>query len=179
MKKKFLSFLSILLIAVLGASPVSAGPGIRLSNVQFSIGSLIATGYVGGIGNTDVTVVLDASGNADTICTNPGSNDVPGQSSPKVSAVGKQDVSGARPETKNGRVLFDRVETEDPVTIAWDVAGCPNASWTARILTIYWTDATLTVRDTSTGQLLTDQPYTYTCDPDLQTETTVSCTPVR
>jgi hypothetical protein len=177
MKKKILSFLSILLIAVIGTSPVSAGPGIRLSSVQFSLGSLIATGYVSGIGNTNVTIVLDASGNANTICTNPGSNDVSGQSSPKVSAVGKQDVSGDQDKTKNGKVLFDRVETVDPIIIAWDAAGCPNPSWTAYVVQIYWTDALISVKDTATGQVLTSQKYT--CNPALQTETTVSCAPTR
>jgi hypothetical protein len=177
MKKKILSFLSILLIAVLGTSPVSAGPGIRLSGVQFSLGSLIATGYVSGIGNTNVTIVLDASGNADTICTNPGSNDVRGQSSPKVAAAGKQDVSGNQAKTKNGKVLFDRVETVDPIIVAWDVAGCPNAGWTAYVVQIHWTDALISVQDTATDQVLTSQ--SYTCDPALQTETTVSCVPVR
>ena len=177
MNKKILSFLSILLIAILATSPVSAGPGIRLSSVQFSLGSLIARGYVSGIGNTNVTMVLDASGNADIICTNPGSGDVPGQSSPKVSAIGTQDLSGSQAKTKNGKVLFDRVETVDPTTVAWDVAGCPNAGWTAHILTIYWTDALLSVKETSTGQVLASQQYT--CNPDLQTETTVSCFPTN
>lgn len=174
MKKKILSFLCILLIAVIATSPVSAGPGIRLSSVQFSLGSLIATGYVSGIGNTNVTMVLAASGNAITMCTNPGSNDVPGQSYPKLSAIGQLDLTGDQAKTKNGKVLFDRVETVDPTIIDWNVAGCPSAGWTAHVVQIFWTDALLSVKDTATGLVLTSQ--NYTCNPALQTETSVSCT---
>jgi hypothetical protein len=102
MKKNILSFLSALLIATFLTSPVSAGPGIRLSGVQFSLGSLIASGFASGLGNTDVTVVLDASGIPAITCTNNGGNDVPGQSSPKVSDDSRP-CSGIIPFERMGR----------------------------------------------------------------------------
>jgi len=61
MKKKILSILSVLLVATLLTSPVSAGGAVKLSGVQFKLGSLIANGTLTGLGNTDVSVVLDAS----------------------------------------------------------------------------------------------------------------------
>src|SRR6266508_1279348 len=107
MKKRILALLSVLLVAILITSPVSAGPGIGLSGVQFSLGSLIANGTVKGLGNTDVVMVLDASGIPVITCTNYGGSSVPGQSSPKVSASGNQFLDGDSPVRKNGRSPFD------------------------------------------------------------------------
>jgi hypothetical protein len=175
MKKKFLSLLTVLVVSVLLVSSVSAGGAVKLSGVQFSLGSLIAEGFAAGLGNTDVTVVLDASGIPAITCTNYGGNDVPGQSYPKVSASGQQFLPGSDPRTKNGRSPF-RTETIDPVSLPWDVAGCPNSNWTARIDFIFWTDATISVYDTATGALLASQSYVCTT---TRFPPSVSCAPVK
>ncbi len=172
MKKRILALLSVLLVAILITSPVSAGPGIGLSGVQFSLGSLIANGTVKGLGNTDVVMVLDASGIPVITCTNYGGSSVPGQSSPKVSASGNQFLDGDSPVRKNGRSPFD-VETIDPQSIPWDQAGCPNANWTGHIDFIFWTDATISVLDATMGALQLKQNYNCTT-----TRTSVSCTPL-
>ena len=172
MKNKLLVLLSVFLMVALLSTPVSAGPGIGLKSATFTLGSLITNGTLTGVGTTDVTIVLDASGIPAITCTNNGSNPVPGQSSPKVSASGKQDLSGNDPFRKNGRINFAGVETVDPETLAWDVAGCPSANWTGHIDFIYWTDATISVLDTATQALLLKQNYSCTT-----TLTTVSCTP--
>ena len=171
MKKRILYFLSILLVTALFASPVSAGGGVGLTRVQFSLGSLIATGDVKGIGNTDVTMVLDASGTPAITCINHGGNSVPGQSSPKVAATGKQSLKGDDPVRKNGKSPFG-VETVDPQFIPWDQAGCPNSNWVGHIDFIFWTDATISVLNTSTQGLLLKQNYACTT-----TRTSVTCTP--
>src|SRR4030095_16392594 len=93
-KKRILSLLSVLLVATLLTSPVSAGRGIGFS-ATFSLGSLIAKGFATGVGNTDVTFELKGVGPADITCINNGSNSVPGQSSPRVSATGEQNVLGS------------------------------------------------------------------------------------
>ena len=159
MNKRLFSVLAVLLIATMVISPVSAGAAVKLSGVQFSLGSLIASGYASGLGNTDVTVVLDGSGIPVITCTNYGGNDVPGQSYPKVTATGTQNLDGDDPLRKNGRSPF-LTETDDPETIAWDKAGCPNSNWTGRIDFIFWTDAKISVYSTSTGALLTSKAYT-------------------
>jgi hypothetical protein len=174
MKKKILSFLSILLIAVIGTSPVSAGPGIRLSGVQFSLGSLIASGYASGLGRTDVIVVLDASGIPVVTCVNQGGTEAPGQNPVRISAIGEQTLLGSDPLRKNGRSPF-LTETDDPQTLPGDLAGCPNSSWTGRIDFIAWTDATLSVFDITTGVLQTSQAYTCTT---TRLPASVTCTPV-
>lgn len=171
MKKKLLPLLSVFLMVVLMATPVSAGGAVKLSGVNFSLGSLIANGTLTGLGRTDVSVVLDASGVPAITCSNLGGNAVPGQSSPKVAASGNQILDGDSPIRKNGKSPFG-VETDDPETIPWDQAGCPNANWTGHIDFIFWTDATISVFDANTEALLLKKDYKCTT-----TLTSVSCVP--
>jgi hypothetical protein len=175
MKKKFYIILTMLLIVMLTATPVFARGAIKLTSIAFDLGSLIATGYAGGLGNTDVTIVLDASGVPAVTCTNYGGNSVPGQSSPKIFATGQQTLLGDDPIRKNGKSAFF-TETDDPETIAWDAAGCPNSSWTGHVDFIFWTEATILVYDTATGTLL--KTLSYTCDT-TRYPASVSCTPIN
>jgi hypothetical protein len=176
MKNKISSLLITTLLVLLMVSPVSAGPAIGLRSVQFSLGSLIASGYAIGLGNTDVTVVLNASGErADVFCVNNGGSIVPGHSSPKIDAVGIDTLAGNDANRKNGKAPFT-TETSD--FIPWYLAGCPNANWVGQIDFVYWTEATLTVHqgfNNPSGSILATQSYTCvtTRDPD-----SVSCTPV-
>jgi hypothetical protein len=172
MKKKILSVLSALIAAIMLATSATAGGAVKLSEITFDLGSLIASGTLTGLGRADVTVVLEASGIPDITCTNHGNKDVPGQSYPKVSAAGKQDLLGNDPIRKNGRSLFG-VETIDPLVLTWDAAGCPNANWTGNIDFIRWTDAILSVYDTASGSLLLQQKYTCAT---TRFPATVSCT---
>jgi hypothetical protein len=174
MKKRILSLLSTLLMMALLTSPVSAGRGIGFS-ATFSLGSLIGQGTATGVGQTDVTFELKASGPADITCTNNGTNSVPGQSSPRISATGRQNVLGSDPRTKNGRTPF-RTETDDPETVAWDVAGCPNPHWTGHVDFIYWENATISVYATDTGAFLIKHDYICTT---TRFPATVSCTLVN
>jgi hypothetical protein len=176
MKKKISSLLITTLMVILMISPASAGPAIGLSGVRFSLGSLIADGFVTGLGRTDVTVVLDASGErADVFCVNNGGSVVPGLSSPRIDAVGIDSLAGNDTNRKNGRAPFT-TETSD--FLPWYLAGCPNSNWVGQIDFVYWTEATLTIHEgfnNPSGLILTTQSYTCvtTRDPD-----SVSCTPV-
>ena len=175
--KKILSLWSVLLIVTLLATPVSAGGAVKLSGVQFTLGSLIADGFVTGLGKTDVTIVLDATGErAEVSCINNGGSIVPGQSSPKINAVGIDSLAGNDASRKNGKAPFD-TETSD--FLPWYLAGCPNSNWAGHIDFAFWTGATLTVHlgyNNPNGAILATQDYTCvtTRNPD-----SVSCTPVR
>jgi hypothetical protein len=118
---------------------------------------------------------LDGEGIPAITCVNNGTNTVPGQSYPKISAVGEQTLLGSDPNRKNGKISFF-TETDDPETLPWDVAGCPNPKWTGHIDFIFWTAATITVYDLNTGAMLATQKYT--CNT-TRYPATVSCTPVR
>jgi len=170
MKRKLYSLVSVLVVLMVMVTPVSAGGAVKLSRVTFSLGSLIANGTLTGLGNTDVSVVIDASGIPAITCVNFGGSQVPGQSFPKVSASGNQFLDGDD-VSKNGRSPFG-VETVDPESISWDQAGCPNANWTGHIDFIFWTNASISVIDASTQALLLKQDYVCTT-----TRTSVSCTP--
>lgn len=159
MTRKLFSFVAVFLAMVLTTSTAAAGGNVKLSGVQFSLSSLVASGFASGLGNTDVTVVLDAAGIPDVTCTNVGSNQAPGQNSPRVSASGAQFLIHEN-YTKNGRSPFS-VETEEPQPgLTAKQLGCPNNIWTASIDFVYWTEATLFVFDTATGALLSQQNYT-------------------
>jgi len=174
MKKRFFSFLSVLLTAAFLVSTVSAGPGIKLSSVKFSIGSLEASGYVSGLGNTDVKMVLEGSGPAVILCTNNGSNTVPGQSYPKVSAIGSQLLDGSQNRSKNGKTDFRTIaSTSEP--LPWDVAGCPNSNWVGQIDFVFWENATIYIYDLGENLLLRqDYVCVTTRDPN-----SITCTPIN
>lgn len=158
MKKRILSLLTVLLIAMILTSTVSAGGNVGFSKVQFALGSLIANGYAVGLGQTDVTVELVAKGIPVVTCVNQGGNEAPGQNPAPVSATDQQFLPGDHPLRKNGRAPF-RTETNDPKTLPGDVAGCPNPNWIGRIDFIFWTEATLSAYDTASGEFLGEQNY--------------------
>lgn len=172
MKRKIPSILFALLAALLLTSTVFAG-AIKFSNVNFSLGSLVAQGTLTGLGNDDVRVRLDASGFPLISCTNHGGNQAPGQNPPKVSASGDELLFGFDLTRKNGKSPFD-VKTVAPQVLDPIEYGCPNDNWTAQIDFIFWTDATISVYDLETQELLASQDYTCTT-----TLTSVTCTPVK
>jgi len=188
MNKKFLSILTALLLVTLMTSTVSAGGAVKLSGVQFRLGSLITSGIASGLGSTDWKLELDAGGRASVICTNNGNNDVPGQSSPHVDGKGAQALPGDSQLRKNGRSPFSVTakpqEEIDPI-ISWDAGGCPNPNWTARIDFVYWDSATILVIDPITNAVVTT--YKYTCvttrvpqnDGYTFDDGTVSCTQTK
>lgn len=162
-----------LLFTVLGASTVLARGNIRLGNVEFSLGSLIAKGDLTGLANQSIKINLEASGFPLVTCTSPGGNSAPGQSYPKVSASGQQILDGDDRVTKNGKSLF-AVETDDPPNLNPTEYGCPNENWTAEIDFVYWEGATISVSDPYTGAILLKQDYT--CVTIL---TSVACVPTN
>ena len=174
MKRKIFSILAVLLITTLTTSTVAAGGNVKLSGIQFSLSSLVASGFASGLGNTDVTVVLEASGIPVVTCTNNGGTQAAGQNPVDISASGAEYLVHET-YTRNGRSAFN-VETEDPQTglTAQDL-GCANNNWTATIDFVFWTEATLSVYDTATNALLTQQDFTCVT---TRFPASVSCTPI-
>jgi hypothetical protein len=174
MNKKLSTILAVFLILMLTTSTVGAAGAIKLSGA-FGLGSLTFNGYATGLGGyrDGVTIVLTGTGIPVVTCTNKGGNQAPGQNPPKVTADGSQFI-GPQSIDKKGKAPVG-VETEDPI-LTGTQGGCPNDNWTATVEFIYWTDATLTAIDNTSGAVVATQNYTCvtTRNPD-----SVSCTQVK
>ena len=179
--QKVLKFLLIIVLMLgLTTAPTEAGKGgggggnvHPLGNVDFDLGSLIASGIFGGLGNQDVKVTLTAQGIPVVTCTNQGGNMAPGQNPPKVTSSGQQTLHHET-YTKNGTSPF-RVEAPNTTGGLTAVQlGCPNNNWTAAVIFVYWTNANITVTELISGAVLFQQNYTCvtTRNPD-----SVACTP--
>jgi hypothetical protein len=134
-----------LLIVLIAACGLLFIPSAAQAAITFHAGptftdegtTLNVTGNVSGLGNEDLTVVLDATGTGSVTCTNPAGNVAPGQAT-TVNASGSQsDI-----EVKNGRASFDVTTAEPPAPDPAVV--CPNRKWTATITDVDFTSATLT-----------------------------------
>ena len=105
---------------------------------------LHADGQLVGLGSTDTTVIVEATGVPVVSCTNQGGNQAPGQNPPSVTTSGEQQI-GITQITKNGSAAID-VTTELPgVNLPGSQMGCPNDTWTAAIVGIQFTSATVSV----------------------------------
>jgi hypothetical protein len=174
MKKRILSILTVLLVAIILTSTVSAGGNVGLSKVQFSLGSLIATGKFTGLGgyNKGVTVNLVASGDPVVACTSQGGNEAPGQNAPKITATGIQEIPSDA-ITKKGTAPLDVTAKPGPIT--GTQGGCPNDNWTAKIVFVFWTNATITVIDNVSGDPLLVQKYNCVTTRNTDNTGTVRC----
>ncbi|MBN1240294.1 MAG: hypothetical protein JXB36_17455 [Gammaproteobacteria bacterium] len=94
-------------------------------------------GKVAGLGGTTFEIRLSAPGVAAVECTNPGENVAPGQAH-SITATGS---SGPQQTPRNGQYVFD-VETIHPAAPA---GSCPNDQWTAEIVDVTFSFATLTL----------------------------------
>jgi hypothetical protein len=109
---------ALLAVPALAASPhFITGPDYTIAN-----NTVTATGKIAGLGNRDVTAVLDVT--FSTQCRNPGENVAPGQN-----ASSSTTLTGLHPE--NGNLVFS-ISTTPVVTN--ESAGCPNPQWQAEIV---------------------------------------------
>jgi hypothetical protein len=105
---------------------------------------------VSGLGNQDLTAVVDAVGVATVACTNPAGNVAPGQDT-TTNTSGT--VSGIEP--KNGRATFTVITDEPEDPDAGEV--CPNSKWDAEITGVDFGSYTLTL--IQGGQVISQQTY--------------------
>ena len=195
MKKRILFLLTVLLIAVITTSTVSAGGNVGLTRLAFKptssggtttlmlvstsesfMDSLAATGKLTGLGGykQGVRVELAASGDPVVSCSNQSGNEAPGQNPSRISADGNQFV-GPQDITKNGTAPMGVTAVPEPITAT--EGGCPNDNWTAQIVSVDWTNAEIFVLDAATDKELLHRKYT--CDPEKQTDTEVICTETK
>ena len=172
MKKKFLTIWTVLLVAMLMTSTVSAGGAIGLSGSPGARSPLKLEGYLTGLGGypDGVTIKLTGSGIPITLCTSPGGNEAPGQNPPKITVSGSESIDDPN-IIKNGKAPVN-VETENMVgtTLPGNQGGCPNNKWRATIVDIQWTDALVEVTNNTinaTPHLLLRATYQCFARPDI------------
>lgn len=103
------------------------------------IGTQVACGgKVAGLGGTTFEITVEAEGLAIVECENFGGNVAPGQDT----SVDVHGTSGPLPTPKNGNYVFS-VSTAHP-TVPNDPT-CPNPRWTAHVVDVQFTTATLTL----------------------------------
>lgn len=138
--------IALLMMAMI--TTVAFGGNVHFNNKKgptFTFGdlTLTASGTIYGLGYGDVWITLDATGIANTLCTNPGgSSKVPGQN-PNFSTSGSVTIPAG--EVKNGHVSFS-VTTEPPESPIPGAPDCPNPGWTETITSITWTNATIIIQ---------------------------------
>lgn len=99
------------------------------------------TGKVAGLGGTTFEIIVEAEGLASVECTNPGGNVAPGQDT-IVTVEGGTDP---RPTPRNGQFRFT-ITTDDPEPLP-PTPTCPNGQWTAEIVDVTFSEATLTLKE--------------------------------
>jgi hypothetical protein len=143
--KRVLIPLAVLMFALTTAGIALAQSGHFIENgagapVCRDIGTQVqCTGKVAGLGGTTFEITIEADGIASVECTNPGGNVAPGQDT----AVTVAGTTGPLPTPRNGQFVFT-IETDEPPQPP-PTPTCPNEMWTANIVDVAFTTATLTL----------------------------------
>jgi hypothetical protein len=129
----------------LGAGPAQAESGHFLTGGGNApectdIGTQVTcTGKVAGLGGTTFEIRIAAAGIASVECMNPAGNRAPGQDT----AVNVTGSTEPLPTPRNGQYRFS-VTTDSPDPLP-PTPTCPNDQWTAEIVDVSFTTATLTL----------------------------------
>ena len=145
MHKKLKSILLALLVgAVVVPLIYAASVHFKGGNPSFSDqGTTLKTCFsLAGLGNGDVTIIVNTTGSATTLCTNQGGNTAPGQNKTPVKPSGQATIPST--EIKNGN-LSTCVTTTPPPSPTAAEAGCPNSNWSTSITDVQFATATVTV----------------------------------
>jgi hypothetical protein len=147
MKRLFIALAAVIALLGLSAAPAYAQSGHFIERgggapVCTDIGTQVTcTAKVAGLGGTTFEVEIAAAGIASVECTNPGENVAPGQDT----AVNVAGSTGPLPTPRNGSATVT-ITTDAPDPLP-PTPTCPNDMWTAEIVDVTFTTATLTLRE--------------------------------
>jgi hypothetical protein len=142
MRKLMIGVAAVAALAVSGVAQAQSGHFLTEGGNTITcadIGTqLRCTGKVTGLGGTTFEIVIEAEGTAIVECENPAGNVAPGQDT----AVDLEGGTGELPTPRNGNFRFNVVTTEPDVP---NTPTCPNPQWTANVVDVVFTDATLSL----------------------------------
>ena len=95
-----------------------------------------------GLGNQDITITIEATGFANTTCTNKGGNAAPGQNKTPVSPTAQVTIPSTQIKNGNVSVCLSTIAPPTPTAVE---AGCPNNNWTTTLNDVEFTSAKVTV----------------------------------
>jgi hypothetical protein len=133
---------------------IKSGPAVTTSPTSLQLEACLA-----GLGNQDIQVSITVTGNATVNCLNPSGVLVPGHNKVPITATATTTIR--RTEIKNGNVCFS-VRADAPKTVDPLLAGCPNANWTAQVVSVDFTTVSLVV--VQGGQVVLNQTYQIRAD---------------
>ncbi len=145
MKRLLIALAAVIALLGLSAAPAYAQSGHFIEQgagapTCTDIGTQVrCTAKVAGLGGTTFTVEIAATGIASVECTNPGENVAPGQDT----AVDVAGTTGPLPTPRNGQATVT-ITTDAPDPLP-PTPTCPNDMWTANIVDVTFTTATLSL----------------------------------
>jgi hypothetical protein len=187
MRKKQLAILSLLAVFIFTATTAFAAMGIK--SITTSIGTPIATGASSAstlmasdkaatstaaassscvapsslqlaicfalvrVGKADVDVTVSLKEKITTVCSNPAGHQTPGKVVTRTVSVSEK-----FPSDKNGNVT-GTIITPVPGTISSREAGCPNNTWTAKVVAVDFHGQPLDFAVEQNGALALAQSY--------------------
>lgn len=145
MRRFIITLAAVLAMLGFSASPAFAQSGHFIASGAGAprctdIGTQVqCTGKVAGLGGTTFEITIEADGIASVVCINPAGNRAPGQDT----AVTVAGSTGPLPTPRNGQYIF--TITTDPPAPLPPTPTCPNDQWTAEIVDVTFTTATLSL----------------------------------
>lgn len=145
MRRSMIGLATAVAVLALMAAPAQAQSGHFLTGgggapTCSDIGTQVScTGKVAGLGGTTFEITITAAGIATVECTNPAGNVAPGQDT----AISTSGSTNPQPTPRNGQFRFT-VTTDAPDPLP-PTPTCPNEQWTANVVDVSFTTATLTL----------------------------------
>lgn len=138
------------LVTVFALLGITAGPALAQSGHFIprggnapsctDIGTQVnCTGKVAGLGGSTFEITIEADGIAEVVCINPGGNRAPGQDT----EVAVEGSTGPLATPRNGQFVFS-ITTDAPDPLP-STPTCPNPQWTAEVVDVHFTTATLSL----------------------------------
>jgi hypothetical protein len=125
--------------AFVGVAVAQSGHFVQTQTCIDTGTTVTCSGKVAGLGGTTFEIKVTAVGEASVQCRNPGGNIAPGQSF-ETTVTGTTDPL---PTPRSGQFRYT-ITTDTPIAPA---DACPNPAWTAEVVDVEFTKATLTLSE--------------------------------